>query len=108
MAQRPIENQNLEGRQLRKDSGVVLYWVKCVEERATKNVFVLLLVVWLFLFVVEKDVLLFEVYRLFVIIYMEYIILWIDVVISFNVINFNIYLAVLICDCSMGIFLCKT
>lgn len=25
MAQRPIENQNLEGRQLRKDSGVVLY-----------------------------------------------------------------------------------
>lgn len=78
MAQRPIENQNVEGRQLRKDSGVALYriaWVKWVEERSTKNVFVLLLVVWLILFVVEKDVLLFEVYRLFVIIYMEYIIL---------------------------------
>lgn len=39
MAQRPIENQNLEGRQLRKDSGIALYriaWVKWVEERQQK------------------------------------------------------------------------
>lgn len=33
---------------------------------------------------------------------------WIDVVNSFNVNYFNIYHAVLISDCSMGFFLCKT